>query len=84
MRVLQSRNLVGRRPEWPELKSLKRDAAVMGADTLMITIPSQLGPDVNLRILENFAEHVAPELGWVPNREGPATGYEPSDVPDAA
>ena len=56
----------------------------MGADTLMITIPSQLGPDVNLRILENFAEHVAPELGWVPNREGPATGYEPSDVPDAA
>lgn len=66
------------------VRDLKRDAAVMGADTLMITIPSQLGPDVNLRILENFAEHVAPELGWVPNREGPATGYESPDVPDAA
>ncbi|HHU39983.1 MAG TPA: LLM class flavin-dependent oxidoreductase, partial [Propionibacterium sp.] len=57
------------------IEQLKDDAAVMAADTLMLTIPSQLGPDANLKILANFAEHVAPALGWQPNTEGPATGY---------
>ncbi len=38
----------------------------MKADTLMLTIPSQLGVELNLRILQNFAEHVAPALGWEP------------------
>ena len=47
----------------------------MSADTLMLTIPSQLGPELNLRILENFAKHVAPALGWQPNTEGPVQGY---------
>ncbi len=31
--------------------------------------------DVNVKILKNFATHVAPALGWKPNREGPVTGY---------
>lgn len=57
------------------VEQLKEDAAVMAADTLMLTIPSQLGPEANLRILANFAEHVAPALGWKPNTEGPVTGY---------
>jgi alkanesulfonate monooxygenase SsuD/methylene tetrahydromethanopterin reductase-like flavin-dependent oxidoreductase (luciferase family) len=57
------------------VEQLKKDTALMEADTLMITIPSQLGVDANLRILQNFAEHVAPELGWEPNTNGPATGY---------
>lgn len=48
------------------IEQLKADAAVMKADTLMLTIPSQLGVEPNLRILQNFAEHVAPELGWEP------------------
>ena len=47
----------------------------MEADTLMLTIPSQLGVDANLHILQNFAEHVAPALGWEPNTAGPVTGY---------
>ncbi len=38
----------------------------MKADTLMLTIPSQLGVELNLRILQNFAEHVVPALGWEP------------------
>ena len=46
----------------------------MAADPLMITIPSQLGVDFNLRSLENFATHVAPALGWKPNTEGPVRG----------
>jgi alkanesulfonate monooxygenase SsuD/methylene tetrahydromethanopterin reductase-like flavin-dependent oxidoreductase (luciferase family) len=57
------------------IDQLREDAAVMAADTLMLTIPSQLGPEPNLRILSNFAEHVAPALGWQPNTQGPVTGY---------
>ncbi|WP_027587740.1 LLM class flavin-dependent oxidoreductase [Acidipropionibacterium thoenii] len=57
------------------IEGLRADEAVMAADTLMLTIPSQLGPEINLRLLENFATHVAPALGWQPNTEGPAVGY---------
>jgi hypothetical protein len=47
----------------------------MAADTLMLTIPNQLGPEYNVHVLQAFAEHVAPALGWKPNTEGPVTGY---------
>ena len=47
---------------------LKEDAAIASADTLMLTIPSQLGVEFNLRIVESFAKHVAPALGWEPTR----------------
>lgn len=43
----------------------------MAADTVLITVPTTMGLDVNVRILENFAKHVAPELGWIPNDQGP-------------
>jgi len=49
------------------IEQLKQDAAVMSADTLTLTIPSQLGVAFNLRIMESFAKYVAPSLGWVPN-----------------
>lgn len=57
------------------IEALRADTAVTAADTLMLTIPSQLGVDANLRILESFARHVAPELGWKPNTAGPVVGY---------
>lgn len=53
---------------------LREDAAVMAADTLMLTIPNQLGVDYNRHVLQGFAEHVAPALGWLPNWEGPVVG----------
>lgn len=56
------------------ISQLKQDEAVMSADTLMLTIPNQLGPDYNLHVLQAFAEHVAPALGWKPNTEGPVQG----------
>src|SRR5699024_7186433 len=56
------------------IEHLKADAAVQAADTLMLTIPSQAGVDLNLHIQQNFAEHVAPALGWKPNTEGPVLG----------
>ena len=56
------------------IAQLLRDEAVMAADTLMLTIPNQLGPEYNLHVLQAFAEHVAPALGWKPNTEGPVQG----------
>jgi len=56
------------------IEQLQRDEAVMAADTLMLTIPNQLGPEYNLHMLQAFAEHVAPALGWKPNAEGPVQG----------
>ena len=73
LRSTFGRSYVGR----PEqlVRELQADPAVRAADTLMLTTPSQLGVEANLRILRNFAEHVAPELGWAPNTAGPVTGY---------
>lgn len=56
------------------IEQLRADEAVMAADTLMLTIPNALGPEYNLHVLQAFAEHVAPALGWRPNTEGPVAG----------
>ncbi|AKK02194.1 LLM class flavin-dependent oxidoreductase [Corynebacterium epidermidicanis] len=57
------------------IEQLKADPAIAAADTLLLTLPTGMGVDINARILENFATHVAPALGWQPNTEGPVTGY---------
>ncbi len=46
------------------IEQLLDDAAIRSADTLLLTIPSQLGVAFNLRVVESFATHVAPALGW--------------------
>lgn len=48
------------------VEQLMADAAIQTADTLMLTIPSQLGVEFNLRVVESFAKYVAPALGWKP------------------
>src|SRR5699024_82127 len=53
------------------IEALRADSAVEAADAVLLTIPSQLGVDYNLHILDSFAEHVAPALGWRPNSAGP-------------
>jgi alkanesulfonate monooxygenase SsuD/methylene tetrahydromethanopterin reductase-like flavin-dependent oxidoreductase (luciferase family) len=50
------------------VEQLLNDAAIQAADTLMLTIPSQLGVEFNLRIVESFAKYVAPALGWQSTR----------------
>jgi alkanesulfonate monooxygenase SsuD/methylene tetrahydromethanopterin reductase-like flavin-dependent oxidoreductase (luciferase family) len=45
---------------------LSRDAAVAAADTLLLTVPNQLGVDYNTRLLQTIAEDVAPAIGWSP------------------
>ena len=57
------------------IEQLKADAALQAADTVMLTIPTQLGVDYNLHVLSAFAQHVAPDLGWRPNAEGPVEGH---------
>lgn len=46
---------------------LAEDAAVQAADTLIITIPNQLGVDYNTRLIETVLTEVAPAIGWQRN-----------------
>lgn len=57
------------------VEQLLADEAVQAADTLLLTIPNQVGVKINVDILRNFAEHVAPALGWEPAQNGLASGY---------
>jgi alkanesulfonate monooxygenase SsuD/methylene tetrahydromethanopterin reductase-like flavin-dependent oxidoreductase (luciferase family) len=43
---------------------LAEDEAIAEADTLLLTVPNQLGVDYNAHLLDNILTHVAPELGW--------------------
>jgi alkanesulfonate monooxygenase SsuD/methylene tetrahydromethanopterin reductase-like flavin-dependent oxidoreductase (luciferase family) len=47
-------------------EELARDVAVQEADTLLLTVPNQLGVEYNAHILKTIAEHVAPAIGWQP------------------
>ncbi len=46
------------------VKELAQDEAIQAADTLLLTIPSQLGVDYNAHLLGDLLDYVAPELGW--------------------
>ncbi len=46
------------------VKELAEDEAVAAADTLLLTVPNQLGVDYNAHILESVLTEVAPDLGW--------------------
>ena len=43
---------------------LAEDEAIAAADTLLLTIPNQLGVDYNAHVLESVLTHLAPALGW--------------------
>ena len=46
------------------VKELAEDEAIAAADTLLLTVPNQLGVDYNAHVLDSVVRHVAPELGW--------------------
>jgi alkanesulfonate monooxygenase SsuD/methylene tetrahydromethanopterin reductase-like flavin-dependent oxidoreductase (luciferase family) len=46
------------------IEQLGRDEAIAAADTLLLTVPNQLGVDYNAHVIENVLKHVAPALGW--------------------
>ena len=45
-------------------EELARDVAVQAADTLLLTVPNQLGVEYNARLLETIARDIAPAIGW--------------------
>jgi alkanesulfonate monooxygenase SsuD/methylene tetrahydromethanopterin reductase-like flavin-dependent oxidoreductase (luciferase family) len=46
------------------IEELKEDEAIAAADTLLLTVPNQLGVDYNAHVIESILTHVAPALGW--------------------
>jgi len=46
------------------IEQLKGDEAIAEADTLLLTVPNQLGVDYNAHVIEAMLKHVAPALGW--------------------
>ena len=46
------------------VKDLREDEAIAAADTLLLTVPNQLGVDYNAHVLDSVLRHLAPELGW--------------------
>ena len=46
------------------VKQLAEDEAIAAADTLLLTVPNQLGVDYNAHAIESILKYVAPELGW--------------------
>ena len=47
-------------------EELARDEAVRAADTVLLTVPSQLGVEYNAAMLETIARDIAPATGWRP------------------
>ena len=45
-------------------EQLARDEAVRAADTVLFTVPNQLGVDYNARMLATIARDIAPAIGW--------------------
>jgi alkanesulfonate monooxygenase SsuD/methylene tetrahydromethanopterin reductase-like flavin-dependent oxidoreductase (luciferase family) len=43
---------------------LARDVAVQAADTILLTVPNQLGVEYNARLLETIVREIAPAIGW--------------------
>lgn len=46
------------------IEELAQDEAIAEADTLLLTVPNQLGVDYNAHVIEAILTHVAPALGW--------------------
>lgn len=46
------------------IAQLKQDEAIAEADTLVLTVPNQLGVDYNVHVIESILTHIAPAMGW--------------------
>jgi alkanesulfonate monooxygenase SsuD/methylene tetrahydromethanopterin reductase-like flavin-dependent oxidoreductase (luciferase family) len=46
------------------IEQLAADEAIKEADTLLLTVPNQLGVEYNAHVIEAILKHVAPALGW--------------------
>jgi len=46
------------------IKQLAKDEGIAEADTLLLTVPNQLGVEYNVHVIAAILKHVAPGLGW--------------------
>ena len=46
------------------IEQLRADQAIAEADTLLLTVPNQLGVDYNAHVIEAILTQIAPALGW--------------------
>ncbi|HEX4247271.1 MAG TPA: LLM class flavin-dependent oxidoreductase, partial [Pseudonocardia sp.] len=46
------------------IAELAEDEAIAAADTLLLTVPNQLGVEYSAHVIESVLTHLAPELGW--------------------
>jgi alkanesulfonate monooxygenase SsuD/methylene tetrahydromethanopterin reductase-like flavin-dependent oxidoreductase (luciferase family) len=46
------------------ISQLAQDEAIAAADTLLLTVPNQLGVEYNAHVIESILTDVAPALGW--------------------
>ena len=46
------------------IAELAEDEAIAAADTLLLTVPNQLGVEYNAHLLDSVVRFIAPELGW--------------------
>ena len=46
------------------IEQLAKDEAIAEADTLLLTVPNQLGVEYNAHVIESILTHIAPALGW--------------------
>jgi len=46
------------------IEQLRKDDAIAEADTILLTIPNQLGVSYNVHVMEAILTRVAPALGW--------------------
>ena len=46
------------------VEQLADDEAIAAADTVLLTVPNQLGVDYNAHLIETVLRDVAPGLGW--------------------
>ena len=46
------------------IEELSKDEAIAEADTLLLTVPNQLGVAYNAHVIETILKQVAPALGW--------------------
>jgi len=46
------------------IEQLAQDEAIAAADTLLLTIPNQLGVEYCAHVLDSVLKDIAPELGW--------------------
>jgi alkanesulfonate monooxygenase SsuD/methylene tetrahydromethanopterin reductase-like flavin-dependent oxidoreductase (luciferase family) len=46
------------------IEQLRGDEGIAEADTLLLTVPNQLGVDYNAHVIESVVKLIAPALGW--------------------